>query len=88
MFESSQLDCLITNTSGIYGLYLLRTVYEFTKFFSFENGKTNLELRAMKAVYDIYTAEEIARIGLEAAAEFDDSTGLPVEVLTIKLRNC
>jgi hypothetical protein len=31
------------------------------------------------------SAEEVARAGLEAAAEFDDGTGRPFEVLGIEL---
>lgn len=42
-------------------------------------------------MYSIYndenkTAEDIARIGIEAGAEFDDGTGLPMNCYTIKLK--
>lgn len=83
-FESSRLDCLIANPSGIYGLYALRSVQEYTRFYSFGTGWM-LALGAMYAVYDSpsLAAPEIARVGLEAAAEFDDSTGGPFELHTI-----
>ncbi|MGQ9779090.1 MAG: hypothetical protein ACUVRM_04310 [Bacillota bacterium] len=86
-FESSRLDCLIANPSGIYGLYALRSVQEYTKFYSFGTGAT-FALGAMYAVYDLpsMTAPEIARIGLAAAAEFDDSTGGPMEIYTMTYR--
>ena len=85
-FESSQLDCLIANNYGIYGLYSLRSVQEYTKFYAFGAGY-KFALGAMRTVYDMdMSSEEIARIGLETASDFDDSTGLPIELHTIKLK--
>lgn len=84
-FESMKFKCLIANEKGIFGVYELRSVDEFTKFFSFGTGQ-EFALGAMQVMYDKdYTAEEIARAGIEAAAEFDDSSGLPVEIYTIKV---
>ena len=41
----------------------------------------------MKAVYENGpSAEEIVRTGLDAAAEFNDATGRPIEVFTVKLK--
>ncbi len=84
-FESLRFECLIANPSGIYGLYALRSVQEYTKFYSFGSGAM-FALGAMYAVYDLptMTAAEIARAGLEAAAEFDDATGGPMEIYTMK----
>ncbi len=85
-FESSQLDCLIANSSGIFGLYSLRSVDEFTSYYAFGAGG-RFALGAMHAmVQRVDSAEELARVGLEAAAEFDDETGGPFEVKTIKLQ--
>ncbi|HEX8833461.1 MAG TPA: hypothetical protein VF719_04635, partial [Abditibacteriaceae bacterium] len=84
-FESSRLDCLIANPHGIFGLYSLRSVQQYSKFYAFGSGY-KFALGAMRAVYDSeLSAESIARIGLEAAADFDDATGLPLEIKTIKL---
>lgn len=84
-FESSQLEVLIANKSGIYGLYELRSVDEFTKFYSFGTG-FRFALGAMRALYNSNaTAEEIAKAGLEAAADFDDSTGAPFELHAISI---
>ena len=85
-FESSQFHCLIANPVGIFGLYALRSSHEYTKFYAMGCGSP-FALGAMHAAYARGTAEEIARAGVEAAAEFDDSTGLPVEVFTMKLRS-
>ncbi len=85
-FESSQFSWLIANPHGIFGIYRLRSVQEYAKFYSFGTGY-RLALGAMHAVYDhTDSAEEIARTGLLAAAEFDDSTGLPIEVYTVRLK--
>jgi ATP-dependent protease HslVU (ClpYQ) peptidase subunit len=85
-FESSQFACLIANPSGIFGLYSLRSVSEYSKFYAFGSG-IRFALGAMHAVYEqLESVEEIARVGLLAAAEFDDSTGVPLEVHTLKLK--
>lgn len=84
-FESSQFDCLIANPWGIFGLYSLRSVQEYYKFYAFGNGY-KFALGAMHAVYDrVTTAEEVVRAGLEASAEFDDGTGLPIEIRAVSL---
>lgn len=84
-FESSQMEVLIANKSGIYGLYELRSVDEFAKFYSLGTGY-RYALGAMRALYNsAATAEEIARAGLEAAADFDDSTSAPFELHTINI---
>lgn len=83
-FESSRFDCLIANKYGIFGLYCLRSVQDYSKFYSFGNGY-KFALGAMRTVYDMdFTSEQIARIGLETAADFDDSTDLPLEIYTLK----
>ena len=85
-FESSHFDALLANPYGIFGIYALRSVQEYTKFYAFGSGY-HLALGAMYAIYDSgRSAEEIARVALEAAAEFDDATAAPLEVHTVKLR--
>ena len=84
-FESSQFDCLIANRWGIFGLYALRSVQEYTRFYAFGSGY-GYALGAMHAVYDkANSAEEVVRIGLEASAEFDGPTGLPIEIRSTHL---
>ncbi len=85
-FESSQFHCLIANPAGIFGLYALRSAQEYTKFYALGSGSP-FALGAMHAVHARGTAEEIARAGVEAAADFDDTTAAPFEVFTMKLRN-
>ena len=85
--ESSRMDVLIANARGIFGVAAHRTVQEFAKFYAFGSGG-DVAMGAMYATYsDVRrSAEDIARLAIEAAAEFDDSTGPPVEVETVKLR--
>jgi ATP-dependent protease HslVU (ClpYQ) peptidase subunit len=84
-FESSQFECLIANPCGIFGLYALRSVQVYNKFYAFGSGYA-YALGAMHAVYDRATsAEEVVRAGLEAGAEFDGPTGPPLEVWSVQL---
>lgn len=83
--ESSQMDVLIANPHGIFGVAEHRSVQEFTKFYAYGSG-SDLAMGAMYALYDSpLSAAEIARKAVEAAAEFDDRTDLPIQVQTVKL---
>lgn len=85
-FESSRMNVLIANPSGIFGLCARRTVFEYTQFYAFGSGE-QYALGAMHARYDSNaSAEAIARAGLEAAVSFDTGTGAPLEIQKIKLK--
>jgi ATP-dependent HslUV protease, peptidase subunit HslV len=85
-YETSQMSVLLANPDGIFGVYSLRSVDEFTKFWAFGSG-TDYALGALYSCYDrLKDAEEIARKAVEAAAEFDDGTALPAVTHTVKLR--
>lgn len=86
VLESTRMDALIVNARGIFGVAAHRTVQEFSKFYAFGSGGD----LAMGAMYTSYgdprrSAQDVARLAIEAAAEFDDSTGLPVTSFTVKL---
>jgi ATP-dependent HslUV protease subunit HslV len=86
--ESSRMDCLIANPHGIFGVAAHRTVQQFSKFYAYGSGSDY----ALGAMYSAYpdpqlNAEQIARHGIEAAAEFDDGTGLPVTSYSVQLIN-
>ena len=85
--ESSKFDVLIANPHGIFGVGAHRTVQEYRKFYAIGTG-TDLALGAMYAAYDRpgLSAEQVVRLAVEAAAEFDDATGLPVISHAVKLR--
>ena len=85
--ESSRFDVLLANPHGIFGVGAHRTVQEYVKFYAIGSG-TDTALGAMYGVYGDpgRSAEDIARFAIEAAAEFDDSTGLPVISHAVKLK--
>lgn len=59
---------------------------EYTKFWALGAGD-EFALGAMHACYDrLESVEEIAHAGIEAAAEFDNSTALPITLYTVKLK--
>jgi ATP-dependent protease HslVU (ClpYQ) peptidase subunit len=65
----------------------LRDVTAYKRFAAFGSG-CDFAIGAMRAVYDDETksAEDIARIGIAVAAEFDDGSGLPMNCYTIKVK--
>lgn len=84
-YESTQFYGLAANPNGIFALYSFRSAQQFHKFWGAGSGR-DFALGAMHTAYDrCKTAEEIVRIGLEAAAEFDSATGSPFEIHTIPL---
>lgn len=86
-FETSRMNVLIVNPKGIFAVGVLRTVHEYKRFTAFGSG-CDYAIGAMRAIYDDKTksAEDIAKIGIEVAAEFDDGTGLPLNCYTLKLK--
>lgn len=84
-YESSQIHALIANPNGIFGMYSLRDVFEFEKFWAIGSG-TEYALGAMFANYDIFDEpEKIAEVGVKAACEFDDGCGLPLTIHSVEL---
>lgn len=88
VLESTRIDVLIVNPHGIFGVAAHRTVQEFSRFYAFGSGG-DYALGALYAVYDQprRSAEDIARLSITAAAEFDDGTGLPVTSYAVKLKD-
>lgn len=84
--ESTRVDVLLANKHGIFGVAAHRTVQEFTKFYAFGSG-ADYAMGAMYTAYDDKNrnAEDIAKLAVEAAAEFNDGTGLPLTSYRIKL---
>lgn len=85
--ESSRMDVLIANPHGIFGVSGHRTVQEFSRFYAYGSG-SDYALGALWADYDRrgLSAGKVARRSIEAAAEFDDGTGLPAQTYTLRLR--
>lgn len=85
-YESSQITALIANRSGIYGVYSLREVYEYQRFWAIGSGR-DFAIGAMHAVYDNpkLDALAIAKIGIEAGCAFDVSSSLPMTHYAVSL---
>ncbi|HHB92506.1 MAG TPA: MFS transporter [Thioploca sp.] len=84
-YESTQMDLFIANRYGIFGIFSLREVFEYKKFWSIGSGG-EFALGAMYAAYNnLDSAEEIAKIGVKAGIEFDDSSAAPIEYYNINL---
>jgi len=84
--ESSRLDVLIVNPHGIFGVSGHRTVQEFSRFYAYGTGSDY----ALGALYSVYNdpqrdARALACHAIEAAAEFDDCTRLPLDCFTVPL---
>ncbi|MCP3920849.1 MAG: hypothetical protein GY711_35425 [bacterium] len=85
-FDSMQAEILLASPGGIFGAYPLRSVMEYTRFYAFGSG-AEYAMGAMHAVYERYErVEAIAAAGIEAAAAFDDSTGLPYTLKSLELQ--
>ncbi|SFN71899.1 ATP-dependent protease HslVU (ClpYQ), peptidase subunit [Formivibrio citricus] len=87
-YESSQMTVLLANSSGIYGVYSLREVYEYKRFWAIGSG-SDFAIGAMQAVYDnpAFSAEDIARIGVEVGCAFDVSSSLPMTCYSMQLES-
>jgi len=86
-YEATHIDALIANEQGIFGVYSLREVSEFNRFWAIGSG-SEYALGAMFAMYDrLDSAEEIAKIGIEAGAEFNSATAMPMTSYTLELKS-
>ncbi len=84
-YESSRIDTLIVNSSGIFAVFSLREVFEYSKFWAIGSGG-DVALGAMYASYSLdYSAKNIAKIGVEAGATFDNASALPITSYIINL---
>ncbi len=85
-YESTQIDALIANPHGIFGIHSLREVTQYTKFWSIGSG-AEYALGAMFAVYDVFdTAEQIAEAGVRAGSEFNNASSMPMSSYVIDMK--
>ena len=84
--ESTRFDVLLANPHGIFGIGAHRTVQEYVKFYAIGSG-TDIALGALFAAYDDPRRDALALacLAIEAAAEFDDATGLPISAHRVRL---
>lgn len=84
-YESSQITALIANSSGIYAIYSMREVFEYTQFWAIGSGH-EFALGAMHQMYARHEdASDIARAGVETGIAFDKNSDTPITSYKIKL---
>jgi len=85
-YESTQIDALIANPFGIFGVHSLREVTEYKKFWAIGSG-AEYALGAMFAVYDkAGSAQEVAHAGVAAGAEFNNASSMPLSSYEVDLQ--
>lgn len=85
-YESTQVTALIANPNGIFGVYSMREVFEYTRFWAVGSGR-EFALGAMHTQYDqLNSAEAVAEIGVNAGATFDKNSSLPLTLFTVALK--
>ncbi len=83
-YESTQITALIASPRGIFGVYSMREVFEYTRFWAVGSGR-EFALGAMHALYGrLKTAEAIARAGVECGATFDKNSSLPMTAYSLQ----
>ncbi|MDH5472923.1 MAG: MFS transporter [Gammaproteobacteria bacterium] len=86
-YEATHIDALICNPDGIFGVYSLREVSEYKKFWAIGSG-SEFALGAMHAMYDhLENAEDIARAGVAAGVEFNNASSAPFTFYTVDLKD-
>ncbi len=86
-YESSQVDALILSRGGIFGLYSLREVEHYTRYWAIGSG-ADFALGAMKVAYEnMDDAVDIALAGIEAGSCFDAGSSLPASHYVLELTN-
>ncbi len=79
--ESTNLDLLIANSSGIYTVGADKNIDKLTKFWASGTG-TRFALGAMFHIYDKdkYDAKKIAQQAIETTCIFDEYSALPIHI--------
>src|SRR5512146_984176 len=84
-YESSQITALIANASGIFAIYSMREVFEYTQFWAIGSGH-EFALGAMHPAYSRYDdAADIARAGVETGMAFDKNSDAPMTLYRVEL---
>jgi len=84
-YEATHIDALICNAKGIFGVYSLREVSEYHKFWAIGSG-SEFALGAMHVLYDrLDSAQDIAEAAVKAGCEFNTASGLPISYQVMEL---
>ena len=82
-YESTQVTALVANEHGIFGVYSMREVFEYTRYWAVGLRPRVRAGRDVRAVPELRTAGAIARAGIDAGATFDRNSGLPMTLYTV-----
>ncbi len=86
-YESTQITAVIANAKGIFGVYSMREVFEYTRFWAVGTGR-EFALGAMHVLYaGQRSASGIAKAGIEAGTMFDKNSALPMTLYTLPLQS-
>lgn len=86
-YETTRMTALLASPRGIFGVTPSRDVEAFPRFWAIGSG-ADFALGAMFALYPRSDdVEEIARAGVQAGAEFDESSDVPVISHKLELLN-
>ncbi len=84
-YESTQITALIANSSGIFGVYSMREVFEFSKFWASGSGR-EFALGSMLTNFDrLDSAKEIAKSAIEVGSHFDKNSSLPMTLYEVQI---
>ena len=84
-YESTQITALVANVHGIFGIYSMREVFEYTRFWAAGSGR-EFALGAMQSMYDrLDSAQDIAKLGVEIGSTFDKNSALPMSLYSVAL---
>lgn len=84
-YESTQMSLVIASPTGLFGVYDMREVHEFSRYWAMGSGYA-FALGAMHALYDTEAADAVATRGVEAGCAFDRSSAPPVQAFTLHLQ--
>lgn len=86
-YESSQITALIVNANGIFGVYSMREVFEYTQYWAIGSGH-EFALGALHYAYSQHgTAEEVAKAGVDAGIALDKNSSSPITLYHIALHS-
>ena len=84
-YKTTRVNAMIASARGLFGVTPARDVEEFPRFWAIGSGG-DFALGAMFAAYSLLDdVEHIARLGVQAGAEFDESSDIPVISHVIEL---
>ena len=87
-YESTQVSLLVAAPTGLFGVYDMREVHEFSRFWAMGSGAAYalgaMHARWPEAERGDLAADALAAAGVEAGCLFDRSSAPPVQTVTLE----